>query len=306
MAKKNKELFCDYFDNWIKLYKEGAIRKVTMKKYTNTAKYLRQIAPTTRLKDLDRVEYQRIINEFAKDHEKQTVQDFHHQLKSAILDAFDEDIIKKDPTRRVKITGKIPSKKKEKFLSKEELKKLVNSLDINGIINYDYMILLIIKTGIRFSEAAGITPADFDFNKNTLTINKTWDYKNGGGFVYTKNDSSIRRISLDDTVSKQFEIVCKKLDKSKPIFVFNDNIYNSTVNDCLSRHCKKLQITEITIHSLRHTHASVLLGEKVSIASISKRLGHSNMATTQKVYLHVIQELENQDNALINDSLKNL
>ena len=67
-----------------------------------------------------------------------------------------------------------------------------------------------------------------------------------------------------------------------------------------------MNITDITIHSLRHTHASVLLEEKVSIASISKRLGHSNMAITQKVYLHVINELENQDNKLINDTLKDL
>lgn len=306
MSKKNKILFCDYYDNWIKSYKEGAIREVTMKKYKNTAKYLRQIAPDTRLKDLDRTEYQRIINEFAKDHEKQTVLDFHHQLKASVLDAFDDDLIKKDPTRRVKITGKIPRKKKEKFLSKEEFKKLIDDLDISGTINYDYMILLIAKTGIRFSEAAGITPNDFDFNKSTLLINKTWDYKNGGGFVYTKNDSSIRKIKLDDTTNKQFKKICEKLPNEKPIFIFNENIYNSTVNDCLAKHCKKLNITDITIHSLRHTHASVLLEEKVSIASISKRLGHSNMATTQKVYLHVINELENQDNKLINDTLKDL
>ena len=94
------------------------------------------------------------------------------------------------------------------------------------------------------------------------------------------------------------------LDKSKPVFLLNkDNIYNSTINDLLTKHCKNCNIPEISVHALRHTHASVLLNKGVSTASISKRLGHSNTTTTQKVYLHVIRELKNKDNAIIMESL---
>ena len=81
---------------------------------------------------------------------------------------------------------------------------------------------------------------------------------------------------------------------------------NSTVNDILSRHCKKLKIPVISIHGLRHTHASLLLFSGVSIASVAKRLGHSNMSTTQKTYLHIIQELENKDVDLVMRSLSGL
>ena len=59
------------------------------------------------------------------------------------------------------------------------------------------MILLIAKTGIRFSEALAITPADFDFSHQMLSINKTWDYKGNGGFLPTKNKSSVRKIFFD-------------------------------------------------------------------------------------------------------------
>ncbi|WP_372509497.1 tyrosine-type recombinase/integrase [Lacticaseibacillus paracasei] len=52
----------------------------------------------------------------------------------------------------------------------------------------------------------------------------------------------------------------------------------------------------ISIHGLRHTHASLLLYAGVSVGSVARRLGHANMSTTQKTYLHIIQELENQDN----------
>lgn len=57
----------------------------------------------------------------------------------------------------------------------------------------------------------------------------------------------------------------------------------------------KFRNPPISVHGLRHTHASLLILTGVSIASIAKRLGHANMTTTQQTYLHIIKELENQD-----------
>lgn len=74
----------------------------------------------------------------------------------------------------------------------------------------------------------------------------------------------------------------------------------------LSRHCQKAKIPVISIHGLRHTHASLLLFAGVSIASVARRLGHASMTTTQKTYLHIIQELENKDVDLVMRSLSGL
>ena len=62
----------------------------------------------------------------------------------------------------------------------------------------------------------------------------------------------------------------------------------------------------ISIHGLRHTHASLLLFAGVSIASVSKRLGHASMNTTQETYLHVIRELENKDVDIVMRALSTL
>lgn len=123
--------------------------------------------------------------------------DFHHQLKGAIIDALDEGLLAKDPTRKVIIKGKTPRTKKAKYLSRYELQKLLSQLDLQDTITMDWLILLIAKTGMRFSEAVAITPKDFDFLHQSLTIDKTWDYKGNGGFLPTKNHSSIRKIRLD-------------------------------------------------------------------------------------------------------------
>lgn len=304
---KNKEekteLFCDYYAKWISVYKEGAIREVTLTKYKMTQRWLKKLAPDLKLSGLNRISYQQILNDYAINHERQTTMDFHHQLKGAILDAVDEGLIDRDPTRKAIIKGKAPSKnKKIKYLNQFELHTLISNLNLSSEINWDWFILLVAKTGLRFSEALALTPKDFDFAHQSISVNKTWNYKGEGGFMPTKNKSSVRKVQIDWQMVIQFSELIKGLSDDEPIFI-KDKVYNSTVNDILSRHCKRANVPVISVHGLRHTHASILLFAGVSIASVARRLGHSSMNTTQKTYLHIIQELENRDIDLVMRSL---
>ena len=155
MMKKGQSsiLLHEYFKEWVALYKKGAIRDVTMRKYLMTLKHLQYLAPETKLLALDRKEYQKILNDFAETHERQTTMDFHHQLKGAILDAIDDGLLNRDPTRKVVIKGKEASSKKTKYLNQCELQKLIARLELNEEINFDWLIMLIAKTGLRFSES---------------------------------------------------------------------------------------------------------------------------------------------------------
>lgn len=204
------------------------------------------------------------------------------------------------------IKGKTPKTKKIKYLNQFELHRLIADLDIKDTPNWDWFILLVAKTGMRFSEALAITPEDFDFARQTLSVSKTWDYKGKGGFLPTKNKSSVRKIQIDWQIVVKFSVLTSNLPPDKPIFVGESKIYNSTVNDVLTRHCRACGISEISIHGLRHTHASLLLFAGVSIASVARRLGHASMTTTQKTYLHIIQELENKDVDLVMRTLSGL
>lgn len=303
----NNQLFVEYYKEWVSIYKEGAIRPITLSKYKMAISWLEKLVPNLKLCDLDRISYQKLINDYAKYHERQTTMDFHHQIKGSILDAVDEGLILKDPTRKAIIKGKTPSEKKPKYLNQFELHNLLTSLNLKDSVNWDWFILLVAKTGMRFSEALALTPEDFDFSKQVVLINKTWDYKGQGGFLPTKNKSSVRKVQLDWKTVMQFSQLVKDLPSDEPIFVkSNDKIYNSTVNGVLFRLCKKADIPTISIHGLRHTHASLLLYAGVSIARVARRLGHASMTTTQKTYLHIIQELENQDVDIVMRSLANL
>lgn len=300
------ELFCEYYKQWIDVYKRDAIREATLAKYQMTHKWVEKLAPELKVSELTRNAYQQLLNDYAKEHERQTTLDFHHQLKGAILDAVDEGLIERDPTRKAIIKGKTPKVKKIKYLNQFELHTLIAHLDIKEVPNWDWFILLVSKTGMRFSEALAITPADFDFARQTLSVSKTWDYKGDGGFLPTKNKSSVRKIQIDWQIVVKFSELVKNLPEDKPIFVGEEKIYNSTVNDVLARHCKECGISVISIHGLRYTHASLLLFAGVSIASVARRLGHASMTTTQKTYLHIIQELENKDVDLVMRTLSGL
>ena len=155
-------LFSEYFQQWIDIYKKGAIREATMAKYRMTQRWVEKLMPELKVAELNRTAYQQLLNAYAKEHERQTTLDFHHQLKGAILDAVDDGLIERDPTRKAIIKGKTPRVKKIKYLSQFELHTLISDLDLKEEPNWDWFILLVAKTGMRFSEALAITPGDFD------------------------------------------------------------------------------------------------------------------------------------------------
>ena len=304
---EKKELFCDYFDEWIRQYKEGTVRDVTLMKWTMAARRLREIVPDLLLEDVDRRAYQKIINEYAKTHEKVTTEGFHHMLKAAVLDAVDEGYILRNPTRKVTVKGKKAKTKKKKYLSVNEVEKLIDVLDLkSNEMKYDWMILLAIKTGMRLEELLGLTVENFNFQNMTIKIEKAFDYKYTQEFVPTKNKTSMRTIKMDWKTGMQFQNLLQGTEPEDRVFDFKKKFYASTINDYLRRECRQAHVPEMTMHCLRHTHASILMYKEVSIQSISKRLGHASTDITQKVYLHLIEEMEIRDEKKVMSAMMEL
>lgn len=157
----NYNYFHTYYKHWIIVYKEGAIRDVTMKKYIMALKWIEQLAPNLKLCEVNRITYQQLLNDYAVEHESVTTMDFHHQLKDNIMDAVDDGLIDRDPTWKAIIKEKNP-------VNQFEFHILLSTLNLADHINLDRLIILVAKTGIRFSEALGITPNDFDFTHQII------------------------------------------------------------------------------------------------------------------------------------------
>ncbi|BAN75034.1 MULTISPECIES: site-specific integrase [Lacticaseibacillus] len=287
----------DYFERWIHLYKQGAVTKVTYIKYENTLNHIHRLFGSLLLRDITRSIYQERLNAFAKSHAPRTVAALHKQIRSAILDAIDEKVLQLDPTRKAIISGRIIPQQRRALDYKEWL-TLVHHLDT--AVPSQMIIYLAAVTGLRFAEILGLTPRDIVFQKGELTVNKTWDYKYQSGFKKTKNRASNRTILLDTKSLehlRDFITTNWQPSPDTPLFIHNNKApVSAEINKELSHKLKSLNLPRITFHGLRHTHASILLYQGVSVLSVSKRLGHSNITTTQSTYLHVIKELENKDN----------
>lgn len=296
----NNKRICEQFKEWYMLYKKDLVRDSTLKKYEVVYIFLRNSFNNIKVKELNKYKVQEILNEYSKNRCKSTVKNFYAILKSFIIELFDNNIIKSFSFKNIVIKGKEKSNNR-KTLSFSDVEKLVTELNFNN--NYDFLVYILIKTGLRISEALALEKEDVDLLNKSIKISKAWDYINDR-VTKTKNKSSNRIVYIDKKTMKVINDYINIIDR-KYIFL-EKKFYISVFNNYLKRRCKNLNINTVTAHGLRHTHASILFYKKVSVLSISKRLGHSNVQTTQNTYIHILKELEEIDNELIDEVMGEL
>lgn len=85
MPRRKTVYFINYFENWIDVYKKGAVSQITLEKYYLALKHLTKIAPDVTLNNITRLDYQSILNKFAETHERNTTMDFHHETQHQIF-----------------------------------------------------------------------------------------------------------------------------------------------------------------------------------------------------------------------------
>ena len=305
-------LLVDYFLKEIETYKKGQVRQVTYNKYRSNGQFLIENFSDLVLSKMTADDYQQILNKYAETHEKSTTTDFHHQLAWALKRAYNVDgILKRDVTFDAKIPlGKKPSKKKQKFMEIADMRKLIQELKHENTPEANFFLILL-KTGLRFAEALGITLNDVDFDKKTVTINKTLDYKKHRegtrSFVPTKNKYSVRTIVVDDAVLYMLWKNAKGADQDESIFYKIKGFqYNSTLNNWLKRACQKAGVPEVTLHGLRHEHATYLVSQGISSMAVAERLGHADDSVTRAVYIHRLETEKARDNEEIAQKIASL
>ena len=296
----------------IETYKKDQVREQTYGKYLSNCRFVADNWPDLSLEKMTADDYQQILNKYAETHEKATITDFHHQLAWALKRAYNVDgILKRDVTFDAKIPqGKKPREKKPKFMEIEDMKRLIQELKHENTPEANFFLILL-KTGLRFAEALGITLNDVDFKRKTVSINKTLAYKGNRkgtrAFAPTKNKYSIRTIVVDDAVLYMLWKNAKGADPDESIFYRLKGFqFNSTLNNKLKRACRKAGVPEITLHSLRHEHATYLVSQGISSMAVAERLGHADDSVTRAVYIHRLETEKARDNEEIAQKIASL
>ncbi|MFA8440117.1 tyrosine-type recombinase/integrase [Pueribacillus sp. YX66] len=300
-----------FFIDWVDLYKKK-IAEITRNSYELTHSLIKDYFKNEKMRKITPRHYQAFINEVGKTRGFESVSRIHIQIRACVKIAIYEGLIESDFTHSIELYYTIPKKKeKDKYLNYKDSKKLlsyvIDNLD-KSMTNY--LILLGLTSGLRYGEMMGLTRNDFDFDTGVIIVEKTWGYhqssENPAGFGTTKNKQSVRNVALDDRtleVFKQlFEREAVHEDNEHELVFFNPQakykvFSNSFTNRYFKKTLRKLKIKpEISIHGLRHTHASILIYKKeVTVNYISERLGHSNVTVTLDRYSHVLEELRTED-----------
>lgn len=304
---KGDQSFYDFYMEYFNEKKKPNLGMHSIKAYERDGRRIKEFFKNKKLNEITNIDYQHFLNDFATNHAKASTEKLHAHVKSSLTYAFNNGYIPTNPAFDVVIKGEVKTKDpNDKFVDEFELKLIIKWL-LDGL-KYEYtsryFLLLAIATGARAGELLALTYDDFDTEGNTVNINKSYDYSHTHDFKSTKNSQSNRIITVDQSTSKRFKsyILNRKMfDRQRQgnpkQLLFNDLKSNqpitvAAVNKTLTKACKQNNIKRITCHGLRHTHASILLKNKMPIEYISHRLGHQSSAITQSVYLHVIKEFK--------------
>ncbi|MCY9807083.1 tyrosine-type recombinase/integrase [Lentilactobacillus senioris] len=309
-----KYTFVEYFEKWYKTYKAPSLSYITIMRYEVIARQLNKYFGNALLKDINRVIYQKFINDYGSTHAKDTVHKINSIIRSCIKNAILDDIIYKDFTESVVLTYNEDKIRKVEYLNLNEIQQLASYLNEKSYPKYStkQIILTGLLTGARIGEILALTWDDINFNFKTISITKSWDYKKKKDFGKTKTPTSVRKIRTDPLLLNVIKQLKQNHDVSGKnlVFVDENGILPSPdgVNKTLRDTLKKLGIIKrgFHFHSLRHAHVAYLLSKQVDIYVISKRLGHASISETMDDYGYLVEEYKNQQDDLVEKALDGL
>lgn len=189
-----------------------------------------------------------------------------------------------NPARNAGCMGQEENKEMS-FWTKEEYLKFAEAIMDRPISYYAFEILY--WCGIREGELLALTPADFDFDKAVLRINKSYQRIHGEDVVTTpKTKKSNRMIKMPKFLCEEMKDCLKMFYDIKP----TDRIFQSLSKHVLAtemeRGCKVTGLKKIRIHDLRHSHVSFLINKGFTALEIGNRVGHESEKITYR-YAHL-------------------
>jgi len=230
----------------------------------------------------------------------------HHRLLSKIFNtAVLWELIAASPMKMVK-PPKV-TRKEAAFYDDEQVLTLVECLQMLDESQYKYKVLtmLALFTGMRRGELMGLEWHDINYDKRTISINRTSQYLPGKG-VFTKEpktELSKRVITIPDSIvmllrnyaqhqTDERERLANLWKPSGRLFTTWDGspMNPDTITDWFAKFIKLHNLPHVTFHGLRHTNVSLLIADGIDVRTIASRVGHANPTTTLNLYSHMLRK----------------
>ena len=316
-------LFIDYFKHWYEVYRKPSLAANTQKIYEYVASVLEGYFGGLKIGSLTRENLQTFLNNYGKDHAKNTVSKVYSSVKACLSEAFDDGLIHKNLSSKLKLIYNKNKTRPDVFLSAAEIESLARYCEqiAEPSKPVPYTVLTALFTGMRLGEIMALSWQCIDYTKNTIKIERSWDYKSHK-LKSTKSKESCRTIPVPMSLLNKLS----ELKDNDTSWVFvrknarhtgmtDDEILraglvdeSSTNKDLkkISRQAGMKSWQKIHMHALRHAHVAYLAYKSVNWYAISRRLGHANLSITLNTYAYLIDELKASEDGRIIDVLNGL
>ena len=212
----------------------------------------------------------------------------HNQLSAIFNHAVRYYNLRENPCKKAGSMGK-KKNREMMFWTKEQYLKFAEVMMDKPLSFYAFEMLY--WCGIREGELLALTPADFNFKKKTLRINKSHQRLQGKDVITTpKTKNSIRTVVMPQFLCDEMQDCLKLYYSLKP----DDRIFPVTkyyLNHEMERGCKACGVKKIRVHDLRHSHVSLLINMGYTALAIGKRVGHSAEKITYR-YAHLFPSVQ--------------
>ncbi len=313
--RPDKITFADFCPKFLEI-KKNSLSPTTYDFYSKIiAEELIPMFGSLKIKDLRTFHVQQFIQYLATQKKRNdgrdghiaasTVKRYTTVLRSIVTTAYKLEYIEDDIGRSRRIEFPKEETKEVEAFTLEEVADILNALESEPW-NIRAIIEVALFTGCRRGEIVGLKWADIDFENRRISVKRSI-YKLSDGKAREKDPktkSSIRTISIPERLCKT--LTEYRLQQNKHIaylgngwknldYVFteeNGYVMNpQTPTRQFSKFLKRHGIRHLKFHGLRHTSATMLLANGCDIKTVSSRLGHADITTTN-IYVHALESTD--------------
>ena len=282
------------FESFVGLYEKDIKPKIKLNTWITKESIIKQkILPYFQKRKLseitakDIIDWQNEIRELTDCHgrplSKTYLKTVHNQLSAIFNHAIRYYGLQINPAQKAGNMG-MEEKKEMLFWTKDEYTKFSEAMMDKPISYYAFEMLY--WCGIREGELLALTPADFNFDRGTVSINKSYQRINKQDVITTpKTPKSIRVIQMPKFLCDEMQDYFKmfySLDNDSRIFPISKNYLHRE----MARGSKATGVKRIRIHDLRHSHVSLLIDMGFTALAIADRVGHESIDITFR-YAHL-------------------